>query len=62
MIVIPREALGYRGHSQIPVCTFMDVCVNLELMPFQSSAVHVFDENFFPFSGFPVQAALKNSK
>lgn len=52
MIVLSREALGYRGHSQTPTCTFMHktVCVYEGLMSLFIIVVQLFEaDNFFPF-------------
>lgn len=54
MIVISREALGYRGHAQIPTCTFMHktVCVYAGLMSLFMIVVQLFATDQPLFTGF----------
>lgn len=57
MIVISREALRYRGHSQIPACTFMHktVCVCIcrtDVIIYECGPI-IWKRSFFPlFTGF----------
>lgn len=49
MIVISREELGYRGHSQIPTRTFMHkaVCVYVGLMSLFIIVLQLFESDIF---------------
>lgn len=60
MIVISREVLGYRGHSQIPMCTFMHktVCVYVgrHMMSLFIFVIKLFETNHFPCFLFKQQS------